>query len=394
MLTLLQVLDLIFLGIIFVILIIFIKIILSNKQSVNNVLANEKKNDYAILIPARYESKVIANLLDSIKNQTYKIAFQDVYIIVESEEDETVTIAKKYGASIFLRTDLTKQRKGYALDECLKMILEKEKKYDAFFIFDADNTLSKDFIQKMNYCFNSGYDVASGYRSVNNWDVNRISVCSGLTFTMLNQIGNRMRVNKKQGITVFGTGFYISYDIIKKLGGYPFHSLTEDYELSLYLTQNKVKSIYYEDAIFYDEQPTSYKQSKKQRLRWCKGYFEARKKFKKDRFQKSLSILPIVALVVYVVLYVFLMFILAAFNVSDLRFAFIFRLIATLFFLYMALLLFTLYLLNIEKSKMKFKSCLKAIFYNPFFLAEYAIIAVKALCVKDVKWDRIDHNGS
>ena len=42
---------------------------------------------FAVLIPARDESKVISNLLDSIKNQTFKIDSKDIYIIVESRKE-------------------------------------------------------------------------------------------------------------------------------------------------------------------------------------------------------------------------------------------------------------------------------------------------------------------
>ena len=48
---------------------------------------------FAVLIPARDESLVISDLLDSLKKQTYKVKSSDIYIIVESEKDPTVMIA-------------------------------------------------------------------------------------------------------------------------------------------------------------------------------------------------------------------------------------------------------------------------------------------------------------
>ena len=79
-------------------------------------------NKYCILIPARNESQVIEQLLISIEKQTKKINSKDVYIIVESKEDPTVEIVKKHNMNIIYRKDLTKKRKGYALDDAITEI--------------------------------------------------------------------------------------------------------------------------------------------------------------------------------------------------------------------------------------------------------------------------------
>ena len=107
------------------------------------------KGKFAILIPARDESRVIEELLNSILNQTRKIDSDDVYVIVEEESDKTVELVKNKNMNIVFRHDLSKKRKGYALDDAIKEILEQKKHYDAYFIFDADNVLDKDYIKNM-----------------------------------------------------------------------------------------------------------------------------------------------------------------------------------------------------------------------------------------------------
>ena len=86
---------------------------------------NNKKR-YCILIPARYESKVINNLLLSITKQTTKINPKDIYIIVESIKDKTVDIAKQYNMNIILRENLSLKRKGYALNDAVTYILKSK----------------------------------------------------------------------------------------------------------------------------------------------------------------------------------------------------------------------------------------------------------------------------
>ena len=122
-------------------LLLIIKIKNKNRKKIN--LTKNESAKYAIIIPARNESKVIDGLLNSIKDNN--VSFNDVYIVIEDENDETVNIADKYGANIFVRKDLEeRRRKGFALDDIFKYLI-KEHSYDLYFIFDADNILDKNY---------------------------------------------------------------------------------------------------------------------------------------------------------------------------------------------------------------------------------------------------------
>ena len=45
----------------------------------------------------------------------------------------------------FVRKELDKKTKGYAIDELIKHLDKNKEWYDLYFIFDADNVLDKDF---------------------------------------------------------------------------------------------------------------------------------------------------------------------------------------------------------------------------------------------------------
>lgn len=240
---------------------------------------NVNNPNYCILVPARNESRVIEDLLLSIKSQTQKVPFENVYIIVEDKNDLTTKIAKNYNANIIIRQKLELKRKGYALMEAIERIT-KTKNYDAYFIFDADNILDKNYISEMNKSFMSGYDIGIGYR-LNKNKTNSIASSSHLIFTLVNELSNKSRNKHNINCNCSGTGFYITGKLINKLKTYPFHSLTEDYEISLYACTNNLTTTYNRNALFYDEQPTNYKTYLKQRTRWVSGYFEARKNTEK-----------------------------------------------------------------------------------------------------------------
>lgn len=352
--------------------------------------------DYAIIIPARNESKVIRNLLDSIKLQNPNM--DNVYVIVEDKKDETVKIVKEYGGNIYVRKNIeNRRRKGYALDECLKDILKK-KHYDLYFIMDADNILGKNFINEMLKTYKKGYDIATSYRNIKN-SSNIISSCSGLTFSFMNSLFNEYNNHMHKSMIISGTGFYISGELVEKLNGYPFHSLTEDYELTLYAEANNISSYYNKNAMFYDEQPTKMKDSIKQRTRWVKGFLEARKtrlKDIKDDYSKLMGIIPYLFIIIGIAILLISNFGLSIHYLitsNNLFFTTFKSFINILVVVYLILAALTFYVILKENSKLnmslkyKILSCL----YNPIFLSTYIYCFIKALVTKNVSWEEIKH---
>lgn len=367
-------------------------------------------NHYAILIPARDESNVIENILISIEKQTYKISMKDVYVIVEREDDPTVDIVKRHQASYFVRTNLeNRHRKGYALDECIKDILGHGLRYDAYFIFDADNVLEKNYLFEMNKTFNEGYELACGYRRPANPNDTVISTCSALIFSMINVFGNYERAKKNYNVNITGTGFFIRGDLVEEWNGYPFHSLTEDYELSLYSTWKNLSSTYNENAIYLDEQPTTYKTSWNQRLRWVKGYFEARSiyskkiaKASKDKDKNiskahSLGVIPYIIMVslmtLYLIFLVGLTIASALYKNYDSLWNAVSRIIGVFVGIYLILACLAIGLFFVEGKKTSFtlKAKFKAVFYYPIFLLDFLWISIRLIFKRDVTWSKIEH---
>ena len=387
-------------------LIIFISNRILESENNNHPIKEEKKKpDFCILIPAKDESKVIRGPLDSIKNQTYKINMQNVYVIVEDIKDPTVNICKEYKCNYIVRKHLELKRKGYALDEAIKQI---KKEYDAYFIIDADNILDKDFFKYMSKVYQKGYDIGVGYRDNKNWSSNVISACSGLVFTIANNI-NKRKNKTNENITITGTGFYIKGNIIKEFGGYPFHEITEDYELTLYATVHKLTTCYEERAIFYDEQPTTLKASIKQRIRWIRGYFNARVNYlpqlKEKIFNNQMNygsvykeimwLRPILILALaFVIFYLAIiinqiyMLIKSTYDPSSLILGLI-----VIGITYLVMMFFTIYQLISERKHIKVKNSLKVkiILYNPIFLLTFIYCAIAAIVKKNITWERIEH---
>ena len=121
----------------------------------------------------------------------------------------------------------------------------------------------------MNVTFSQGYDIITCYRNSKNYGDNWISAGYGLWFLRESRYLNLARMRLGSSCGVSGTGFLFSAAVLAlQGGGWPFHLLTEDIEFTIDHVVRGVRIGYCPEAIVYDEQPVSFRQSWAQRLRW------------------------------------------------------------------------------------------------------------------------------
>lgn len=228
---------------------------------------------YAVLIAARNEEMVLPHLLDSIRAQDYPTDLIDMYVVADNCTDHTAQVAEAHGATVFKRFNKQLIGKGYALNYLLKQIRNHVgwDKYDAFLIFDADNLLEPDYFSNINTLPSAGYQAFCGFRNTKNFGTNWLTSGYGLWYLHESSHMNRSRAILGTGCHVNGTGFGFSRQLLEKMGGWNFFTLTEDIEFNNYCATNGIKIGYCYDAVLYDEQPLTFAQSWKQRTRWAKG---------------------------------------------------------------------------------------------------------------------------
>lgn len=233
----------------------------------------EKHNRYAILIAARNEEAVLPYLLDSIREQDYPHALVTTYVVADNCTDRTADVAAAKGAIVYRRFDTGHVGKGYALDYLLQRIEAAGAltQYDAFLVFDADNLLCPDYITKINRVCSNGYDAFCGFRNSKNYAKNWISAGSALWYLHDSAHLNASRMALGAMCAVTGTGFGFTRGLLSRCGGWKFFTLTEDIEFNSFCAANGVKIGFAEDAMVYDEQPESLRQSWRQRERWVQG---------------------------------------------------------------------------------------------------------------------------
>jgi len=249
--------------------------LVGDQKSKNHPAKANVLHRYGVIIAARNESAVIAELIKSIKKQRYPSDLVDIFVVADNCTDNTAQIAKKAGAIVFERFNSQLIGKGYALDFAFKHIYAMEdKKYDGYFIFDADNLLDEHYIAEMNKTFDNGYRVVTSYRNSKNYDNTWISAGYSLWFLREAKFLNNSRMLLKTSCAVSGTGFLVSDEIIRKNNGWKYYLLTEDIEFSIDSAIKGEKIGYCSHAKLYDEQPCTFQQSWTQRLRWSKGFYQ------------------------------------------------------------------------------------------------------------------------
>ena len=367
-----------------------------------------KLHRFAVLISARNEEAVIGHLIDSINEQTYPKEYVTTFVVADNCTDSTAKIASEAGAVVYERFNNTLVGKGYALDFLTQKIAEDygEDYFDGYFVFDADNLLDKNYITEMNKTFSDGYNITTSYRNSKNFGDNWISAGYALWFLREAMYLNRSRMLIGSSCAVSGTGFLFSREILKKCGGWKFFLLTEDIEFTVYNIIQGEKIGFCEKAVLYDEQPVTFSQSWRQRLRWARGYLQVFGKYGKKLlggiftfkgfsfYDMTMTTMPAFVLMVFSTVFNIGMSIYGAFIANDMLIA---SSSVTHFLMNSYYLMFMLGAITmVTEWKNIHMSTFKKILYTftfPVFMFTYIPISCHALFTK-VEWKPIEHKVS
>ena len=359
----------------------------------------KKDHRFMAIIPAHNEETVVANLIESLKKQTYNKDLYDIYVIADNCTDNTAKVAKQAGAIVYERFDETKKTKGYALDWFLQQKIKEDAPYDAFFIFDADNIVDKNFIKNMNKKLCQGEDVVQGYRDIKNPSDNWITSGYALFYWTMHRFYHLARYNLGLSPLLNGTGFMVRFDVVKPQG-WDTVTLTEDIEFSLKRIIAGKKLGWATDAIVYDEQPTGFKQSWSQRSRWTVGHMQCIKEYTKSLAQAAkenktmmnfdgllyiVGSIPMFVITLILLATNFLMYAGNGMTETELVINILRYLIPT-FLLPIGTALIVMLL-----DRRPIKPMIKGLLCYPLFMGSWILINFKCLFKRETTWEKINH---
>lgn len=223
---------------------------------------SEKINRICILIPAHNESAVIYDTVRLLKEkQTYPKEMFDIYVVADNCTDNTAELAANAGAKVLVHNDPDPKTHivSYAIKYGYEKILETGIDYAFSIRFDADNHCNDEFLSLMNDAFNSGCQIARPYESALNMTQNNFTKACGLYYIFDSRFSSRVRERLHIDAHVNGPGSLTDFNIIREIKGYDTTSITEDTEFCFKRMLDGYKCHYVEDAVVYEDLPSSFK---------------------------------------------------------------------------------------------------------------------------------------
>ncbi|MBQ2070455.1 MAG: glycosyltransferase family 2 protein [Bacilli bacterium] len=395
----------------------------------NTFPTQEEKLRYGIIISCKDEENVIGRLINSIREADYPQEKLDIFVIAHNCSDKTAEVAKSLGANVIVDNNKEENTLGQAYHYAFPRI-ENRLDYDGFIFFNADNTMRKDYFNKMNDAFIHYKKKATitSFRSALNMNQGSLPAAYGLYFGIDMMLAFQGRETLKVNSRITGCGFLIPSSRVKD--GWECLGLTEDLEYSAEASLRGDEIHFCREAVFYDEQPTKLKTMWHQRLRWSKGthivshdYFLpllkalfSRKSKRKMSIIVSLTLHSEIVLVSLslTLLQILLLLLSPLFGVSLMD-AFLYwndsiGFFGNMFASYQTGALFTLakglmtflvtafitglvaYIVGYSNYKeFKKSAVIKGLFLIPFFILFQYPIDVKTIFSKSVKWVKIAH---
>lgn len=359
----------------------------------------DKEHKFMAIIPAHNEENVVGSLIESLKSQTYNKDLYDIYVIADNCNDRTARIAREAGAIVFERFDESKKTKGYALDWFLKQKIKENADYDAFFVFDADNIVDKNFIKEMNKKLCQGEEVVQGYRDIKNPSDNWITSGYALFYWTMHKFYHLARYNIGLSPMLNGTGFMVKFDLVKETG-WDTITLTEDIEFSLKRIITGKRLGWAVDAIVYDEQPTGFQQSWSQRSRWTVGHIQCIQQYTKDlakavkvnknfmNFDGLLYIVGSIPMFIITLILMIMNIIIYTLNGMD-QSGLIINVLMYIVPTFVLPVFSAIFVMKIDNKPIR--PMIKGLILYPFFMASWLLINFKCLFKRETTWEKIDH---
>ncbi|HYL28088.1 MAG TPA: glycosyltransferase family 2 protein [Candidatus Nitrosotalea sp.] len=228
------------------------------------------KRRFICMVPAYNEERVIANPIRSLLAQDYPNELYEVWVIFDGD-DGTADVAESLGANVLV-TPTNGYGKHRALDYAFrKLLTDDDDRYVV--VFDADNTVSPNFLQAMNNaietkgyrCMQSFHDVLNGS---DNW-ITKALWCACVSSSRLYLTG---RMRSLSNVLICGTGWCCDASLLRQY--WPrIKTQTEDIELNGILAlESGVHVGYVPEAHIYDEKPLNLWVAIRQRMRWMCGH--------------------------------------------------------------------------------------------------------------------------
>jgi 1,2-diacylglycerol 3-beta-glucosyltransferase len=230
-----------------------------------------------VVVPARDEAPVIADLLADLAAQDYAVAGRpafDVLVIDDGSLDGTGEVARAAGAAFGERFQLVRREpgsgprtKGAALAAAHHLV-----RGEVVAVLDADSRLEADYLARAMRAW--GRDPAAAALQTRRTEMNRRRgwLPGAQDEEQLMDLASQCGRWATDGTAeVRGTGMFLRRDVLERVGGWHESHITEDLELSTRLADAGERVTLAPEAVVREEAVETLAGLWQQRMRWAEG---------------------------------------------------------------------------------------------------------------------------
>ncbi len=223
----------------------------------------EKQAKIAVIFMAKDEEEVIGKTISSfLEGQDYPKELYDLYVVADNCSDKTAEIAASAGAEVLVHTDPDPKhaRKAYGIQYGLSTLRSLGKGYDFYLLFDADNRADPHYLSAMNDAYQSGVEIARPFEASSNAGQNAWTSVSAGYYLRDSFIASNFRERLHLDSMLTGAGMMVADKILEEIpNSYDCVTMAEDAEFTVKRLLKKKRVHYVGDAIVYEDQPATLK---------------------------------------------------------------------------------------------------------------------------------------
>ena len=247
------------------------------KRDTRDYQEHEPESRFLVLVPAHNEEKVIGDMIRNLQAMDYPAELYDFYIIADNCTDSTAEVARSLGAHVLVHEKDGPDAptgKPIALKAALEALGDYAARYDLLMIFDADNLMDTNMFREVNSQFldKGRPDLIQCYLGAKNKS-GAVAWFYYTSYTVTNRFFQLAKHRLGLNCSVGGTGYAISTAYVRERGGWTTMSLTEDIEIQVEATEDGRRILWNHNVRVYDEKPTSFRASLRQKIRWGQGHW-------------------------------------------------------------------------------------------------------------------------
>ena len=221
---------------------------------------SDKLAKIAICIPGHNEADVITSTIETMfSTLDYPRDRYDIFVCAHNCTDKTAELAEKAGAKVLILNNPEQKTAGYPTDFLFRHVMKEEFGYDFAIKFDADNIPDKNYLHAMNDAYQSGVEIARPFEASTNATQNTWTAVSAAYYIRDGRIACNFRERLHLDSILTGAGMMISTKVLREVGGYDAYSRSDDTEFSIKRLVENRRIHYVADAIVYEDQPSSAK---------------------------------------------------------------------------------------------------------------------------------------